>query len=152
MGIDFPPGTFAPHRPRSSQPHLQHLLSLYLFPHSVNSVSIPFLQSFSENMRYVISLILIPSVFYSRSTTIPKFASLVAYVFFICLHSNLIFYNKPTDVKFLLFQLLILGKALYLLVDDMLEADRIARVSLVRKKSSIIAPASPTKVSQQQPA
>ena len=101
-------------------------------------------------MRYIISLILIPSVFYSRSTTVPKFASLVAYVFFICLHSNLIFYNRPTDIKFLLFQLLVLGKALYLLVDDMLEADRIARVNLLRKKSSIIAPPSPTKASQQQ--
>jgi hypothetical protein len=78
-------------------------------------------------MRYIISLILIPTFFYPRGWIVPKFASLVAYVFFVCLHSNLIFYSRPTDLKYLLIQLLILGKALMTLVDEMIESEQAAR-------------------------
>lgn len=87
------------------------------------------------------ALALIPSVLYPRFFIIPKFATLVAYVFFVCLHSNLIFYNKPTDVKCLLFQLLILGKALTLLVDDMLASEDEERVktSTLKRKNSALA-------------
>jgi hypothetical protein len=75
-------------------------------------------------MRYIISFLLIPTFFYPRGWIVPKFGSLVAYVFFICLHSNLIFYAQPADVKYLLIQLLILGKSLMLLVDDMIESEQ----------------------------
>jgi hypothetical protein len=107
---------------------------MYFLLYLVNSVSLPFLQSFSENMRYIISLILIPTILYPAGWVIPKFVSLIAYVFFVSLHSNLIFYNKPTDIKYLLIQLLILGKALMILVDEMIENERV--------------PSSPRKVAQ----
>lgn len=83
----------------------------------VNSVSLTFLQNFAENMRFIISLVLIPTILYPSNWIIPKFASMIAYVFFICLHSNVIFYSTPADIKVLLIQLLILGKALMILVD-----------------------------------
>lgn len=88
-------------------------------------------------MRYIISLILIPTFFYPTRWVMPKFVSLIAYVFFVSLHSNLIFYHKPTDVKCLLIQLLILGKALMILVDEMIANER-----------SALSPTSPRKVVQ----
>lgn len=88
-------------------------------------------------MRWIISLILIPTFFYPARWVIPRFVSLIAYVFFVSLHSNLIFYNRPTDIKYLLIQLLILGKALMILVDEMIEIERAAQP-----------PASPRKVAQ----
>lgn len=74
---------------------------------------------------------------------VPRFVSLVAYVFFISLHSNLIFYNRPTDIKYLLVQLLILGKALMILVDEMIESERAALPPVPPRKVAQSAPKAP---------
>lgn len=94
-------------------------------------------------MRWIISLILIPTFFYPTRWVIPRFVSLIAYVFFVSLHSNLIFYNKPTDIKYLLIQLLILGKALMILVDEMIESERAAQPPASPRKVAHSAPKAP---------
>jgi len=40
----------------------------------------PLLQSMAEHARLLVSLALIPTVFYPKSWMIPKFISLIAYV------------------------------------------------------------------------
>ena len=79
---------------------------------------------------------MIPTVFYQASWNIPKFVSIIAYVCFICIHSNLIIYHQLTDIQFLLVQLLVLGKAVMMLVDSIIEDEFPGRTKL-RKQASL---------------
>lgn len=121
MGIDLPSRSHASSGPLNSQSYLQYLLFMYQSYHLVNDMSIPIIQSFSENLRLIVSLLLIPSVLYPRSWVAARFVSVMAYVFFFCIHSNLILYHEISDIKYLVIQLLILTKALLTIVDGILD-------------------------------
>jgi hypothetical protein len=69
-------------------------------------------------------LCLLPAFFYPRSWLIPKFISLVGYVFYICINCNLIIFHQPSDIKYLVVHLLLLVQIMSFLVDDIVNEEK----------------------------
>jgi hypothetical protein len=62
---------------------------------------------------------MIPTCFLPKSWIIPRFASLIAYVFYICIIYNLYLFNSIINIGQVLVQILVLIRLIYILVDDL---------------------------------
>ena len=74
-----------------------------------------------ENARCILALLMIPSFLYPKNWMAGQFVSIIAFVFFMCIHSNLVLDNQLLDLQFLLVQLLVLSKAVLFLVDSIID-------------------------------
>jgi hypothetical protein len=82
-------------------------------------VGVPLVQSIAEHGRILVALALIPTCLYPRTWFVPKFVSIMAYVIYICIIYNLYLFHSVQDVALLLFQLYVLVKTLFILVEDL---------------------------------
>lgn len=91
--------------------------------HVASNVAIPLADSIAEHGRLIVSLILIPTYFYPKSWVTLRFASLLAYVIYICIIYNAYLFHDIKDIAQILVHLLILSKTIFIIVDDLTDIE-----------------------------
>lgn len=135
VAVPYHGGSAAAGRPGHQTAPRRHLLLLYVHPYPVSTKSIPLLQQLAEYFRYGIALALLPAIAYKTSWLLPKFLSIVAHVFFVCINCNLMLTRAPNDFKMITVHLLVLGYAVIILIEDILDGEQKERDAI--KKAAI---------------
>ena len=95
----------------------------YHHSHSASTITVPLLDNLAEKGRLIIAITLIPTCFLPRSWIVLRFASLMAYVFYICTIYNLYIFHTYFNIGQTIFHLLVLIKFIFIIVDDLTNID-----------------------------
>lgn len=123
LGLYLLSRSYSPNRPRNKEQTLYDRCRGYIFRDLVSNVAVPLVESVAEHGRLFVALILLPTIFYPKSWTIPRFISLIAYVIYICIIYNVYLFHEITQLGQFIFHIFVLTKTIFVIVDDLTEIE-----------------------------